>query len=943
MTVTVELNIRRLQDDSLVAELRARLPHIHANLGNAPVKISFEVLRSLSLLSEDYGAALTAMALPQVLYPAWQLARGFVEGSGQNFRIHVALDDPLGELDALRWELLRDPLTNVPLAQQESSSLARFVILDHLYNRALPTVPTLRALVAIAGPVDAEQWGLDPVDVACETARVRQTLGGLQADFLANTASGSANLATLSNLRNGLRSGPHVLYLICHGRMTEAGTTLYLVNDDNRAAPITGADLAAEIAALDPGHRPLLAILVACEGANQNQAPLASAGPLLARGGIPAVVAMQAPISMDASASFMGRLLRELRRDGRIERAVAAARKEMSAEWWLPVLYTRLYDGRLWEDEAAPDLRHTLHENKLHALLHDHSGFIASRLEAFVGREQELAEIRERVAAMKETGGYVIVNGQAGQGKSSLIARLVADSLQAPSNDVSALRECLQEPAVGVPICHFIPFSPGSDHQVGLLRNLLARLCLTYRLPDFYATSESRPALRDYFAAALRDVASQGHREIIYLDGLDQLVEDVGSVRDLSFLPEEPPAGIVFVLGTRPNDTLKPLELRMRRREYWLRALTRDDFGLMLTHRQVTIDTLLADRFYAAMQKNALYLDLVARELYERGTQSPEELIGHIADNSDNIFSLTIERFKHNRHQQWREVLKPILGLLLAARVAISARALRTMLGVDDETTREALQRLGGLIQRDGEGRYELFHLKLGEYLRAEVFAPDEEEERHQRLVMWCESGKGGIDAIWANLPNDDLERERRSYARQHYIAHLAMARHYERLWATIDAGDYGRAKRRYDPSTRSYTQDLNIACHTVLDATAGDTDAQVQALPQLWRISLLRCSLSSQADTYPENLLLVLVAIGRGEEAINRAELISDPVRKVNALRSISAALLTQESEDGRSLLLRARIVADTIPDSHSRSDALSHCFLLYPGRHVQPGPCDR
>ena len=33
-------------------------------------------------------------------------------------------------------------------------------------------------------------------------------------------------------------------------------------------------------------------------------------------------------------------------------------------------------------------------ERTLRALLHDHSGFIASRLEAFVGREAELAAIR---------------------------------------------------------------------------------------------------------------------------------------------------------------------------------------------------------------------------------------------------------------------------------------------------------------------------------------------------------------------------------------------------------------------------------------------------------------------------------------------------------------------------------------------------------------------
>lgn len=91
-----------------------------------------------------------------------------------------ALDNPSSELRALRWELLRDPPSNnTSLAQQEGSSLARRVILDDLHERPLPTKPALRALVAVTGPADTEQWGLAPVDVAGEAAWARQSLGGV--------------------------------------------------------------------------------------------------------------------------------------------------------------------------------------------------------------------------------------------------------------------------------------------------------------------------------------------------------------------------------------------------------------------------------------------------------------------------------------------------------------------------------------------------------------------------------------------------------------------------------------------------------------------------------------------------------------------------------------------------------------------------------------------
>src|SRR5205823_11804684 len=116
--------------------------------------------------------------------------------------------------------------------------------------------------------------------------------------------------------------------------------------------------------------------------------------------------------------------------------------------------------------------------------------------------------------------------------------------------------------------------------------------------------------------------------------------------RDLSFLPNNPPPGVVFVLGTRPNDTLKPLELLKPRYEYKLPNLSRSDFGLILSHRRVYLTRELTDRFYEAMQENALYLDLVAKELAETGVTSQVEVIKRVADNPDNIFSLSIDRFK---------------------------------------------------------------------------------------------------------------------------------------------------------------------------------------------------------------------------------------------------------------------------------------------------------
>jgi hypothetical protein len=429
---------------------------------------------------------------------------------------------------------------------------------------------------------------------------------------------------------------------------------------------------------------------------------------------------------------------------------------------------------------AGPDAQRL---TRLRALLHDHTGFMQDRLASFVGRAEELREVQRRIAELMPTGGYVTITAQAGQGKSCLIARLVELELRAccGAEEPLPIAQLAVQAGPAALAYHFTPFSPGPDHQVGLLRNLMTRLILKYDLPEIYVATDSRPALRDYFARVLEEVAARGGREVIYIDGLDQIEEDVAGTRDLSFLPTKPPAGIVFVLGTRPNDTLEPLELRKPHQQYWLPPLSRDDFDLILQHRRANLDAHLADRFYQAMEQNALYLDLVARELAEAGALTPEQIIARIADNPENLFSLAIDRLKRPP-LEWRTLVKPILGVLLTTQQPLAPMSIRVIIGQEDEAVRGALMRLGGLLSRDGQGRYTLFHLKLRDFLREDpqhldtghVFAADEEQGYHQRLADWCE--RGGLDCIWQDHPRDAGEQERRTYARQHLITHLCRA-----------------------------------------------------------------------------------------------------------------------------------------------------------------------
>jgi hypothetical protein len=537
---------------------------------------------------------------------------------------------------------------------------------------------------------------------------------------------------------------------------------------------------------------------------------------------------------------------------------------------------------------------------RLQKMLVNHRDFLQSRLDSFVGRVQELAEIQQRIEQKMAAGGYVTITGQAGQGKSSIIAKLI----DLYGSETVAF--------------HFIPFNPGPDYQVGLLRHIMARLILKYDLPELYVAGERRATFRDFFPHVLEDVAAKGGREIIFIDGLDQLEIDVNGQRDLSFLPNHLPAGIVCVLGTRPNDTLRPLELLQPHDEYFLPNLKRDDFDLILLHRQVSLDQALTDQFYQVMQENALYLDLVAKELHARGTLSPQELIARLAHNPDHIFSLTIDRLKKPA-TEWHEVLKPILGILLTTCEPLSGRQIRHILNIDHDRITDALSRLGGLLNLGGDHRYSLFHLRFQYYLRQDeqrpqkeyIFATDEEEHWHVQLAIWCEQGE--LPVIWRET-TVSIEQERRKYARQHYLTHLYLSKQWQRLFEVLDQSQYGRRKVRYSSSTQGYIQDLELGRKAA--GWGGWTlEEKITHLPYLWRYTLLRGRLTNHVDAYPDAAFKLLLLLNSDVEAVRNADLLTKPARKSDVFIIIVRFLIKQPERRTEGLQLLEQVYVNMPP----------------------------
>jgi hypothetical protein len=264
-------------------------------------------------------------------------------------RVRLFIDSDAAELQALRWETLQDPQDGASLVTGERIFFSRYLRSPDWRPLVLRPRAQLRALVVIANPANLASYApegipLQPLDVQQELDLAMSGLDGIPVKAL--HARGEA---TLANLSLCLREGYEVLYLVCHGAFVGGRSILYLEDQEGKRAPVSGSELAGILSELRTP--PTLVVLASCQSAGSgSRGALAAIGPRLARGGIPAIVAMQGRISMETSGAFMRRFFRELGADGQVDQAVAVARTEVRErpDAWMPVLFTRLKSGCIW-------------------------------------------------------------------------------------------------------------------------------------------------------------------------------------------------------------------------------------------------------------------------------------------------------------------------------------------------------------------------------------------------------------------------------------------------------------------------------------------------------------------------------------------------------------------------------------------------------------------
>jgi hypothetical protein len=281
-------------------------------------------------------------------------------------KLHSSLDFVAGRRDlGLRVRLLLDPshpelalLCNLPWEllhsdRYEYLALSRLSPVVRQLDVPIPTrppavAPTLRVLVVPSCPE-----GLDSLDLQKERLRMAEALADAQ-----DIRFEPLLAPTVDSLREALlRHEYHALHFMGHGDFDGQEGVLFFEGSSGEPFPVTGRGLATMLRDI-PSLR--LVVLNACDsgrsGDNEEEGPLAGIATALLLAGLPAVVAMQMPISDRAAITFSRAVYRRLAAGDPIESAVSEGRlliyqdRECSHEWATPVVYLRASDGRLFAD-----------------------------------------------------------------------------------------------------------------------------------------------------------------------------------------------------------------------------------------------------------------------------------------------------------------------------------------------------------------------------------------------------------------------------------------------------------------------------------------------------------------------------------------------------------------------------------------------------------------
>jgi len=685
------------------------------------------------------GAELFRALFPQPVLQLFDRSLGAIEGEeqqGLRLALHLDPESPdLALLASLPWELLYRQERRESLCLARRTPLARHLDVPRPC-RPLRVEGPLCILVAAASPA-----GEPPLDLAAEREKIEATwakLPGVHVEIL--------DRATATGLRAKLHERPfHVLHFMGHGGFAPGSGegTLLCEGEAGQPAPLPGPALAHLLGDFSSLR---LVFLNACDtariGRRQGIDPFAGVATALVMAGLPAVVAMQFPISDGAALAFSRSFYQRLAAGDPVDAAVVEGRMAIhladpdSLEWATPVLFLRGGGGAVFETAGGVGRRATA---ELARHLIDTSSYIAEKTAGFVGRRWIFAAVEQ--FTREAPRGYFLLRGDPGIGKTTFLAEMVRRD--------------------GNPH-HFNLRAAGIQRADLFLSNLCAQLIVRYGL-DFLALPPEATQDGRFLGALLARVAgklSPGEKAVLVVDALDETdASTLTPGANVLYLPVHLPAGVYVVATTRRG----PLTLRIdcEQRVLDLEQDSNDNLADVreLVESRLPLpgiraylaaqgldETTFVDELIGKSQGNFMYLRYVLPEI-ERGVYRDRNFAS-LPSGLQSYYQDHWQRMRAADEGAWFHYQLPVLVALTVVKEPVSVDLIAAFSGVSDaRRIRAVLAAWDGFLYTtrvEEEKRYRLYHASFHDFIAAKDEVAGEQvsfRDAHGRIagVLWKE------------------------------------------------------------------------------------------------------------------------------------------------------------------------------------------------------------
>lgn len=487
-----------------------------------------EALREQALHIEAYGGILSDLLFTQAeLGDDWSRLVDELPSYLASTRLRLTFVEQghpqEKELQSLCWEALIDPRGEQRIAKREQLPMSRYIkILNpssrqpmvHVEPRGTRVKGQVALVVAAASP-KLEDYPIPQVDINSLCNQLAASWGAKQ--IIRIDGFEGRDRATFSSIIKRLQTieRPYILCLACHGILDpDTKEPYFWLESGNKAGEgerIPARVLCNELLSLK--RSPLMVVFASCNSMNEESTSNAhsAAGPLLARGGIPAVLAMRGLIRETTVNELLPAFFERLSSSGSPEEALAAARKHTPDEDWRATLWLTVETREFWRTKW-PNIDEPLFKKA------------QEPPRIFVGRAQETEQCKKHL----DDTGTVAITGPTGIGKSALAKVICAgfpDTMSDLWVDVSQevegpqLLYGLARKILGLDQAEVIALLENSEEQ----ETLYARLARSEKILVLdgleQARGDNEQAERsnqmEYLLRRLIDCAKSGHFKLI--------------------------------------------------------------------------------------------------------------------------------------------------------------------------------------------------------------------------------------------------------------------------------------------------------------------------------------------------------------------------------------------------------------------------------------------